>query len=129
MEAIIVPCTQEKVWDDNPQRGPTAAKDAYTKGCFLEWRRIAETSGGQWFILSTKCGLLEPDDVVPGPYNVPISMATRDRGLLAKLRDQGAGIDFSRFEKVVLLDWERFQPLVKAAVGDNAPCVLRRVCF
>jgi hypothetical protein len=44
MDAIIVPCTQEKIWDDRPDAGPTEAKDAYTKPAFLTWRRYAEAS-------------------------------------------------------------------------------------
>lgn len=42
MNAVIVPCTQEKVWDTNPSAGQMAAKDAYTKPAFLAWRRHAE---------------------------------------------------------------------------------------
>jgi hypothetical protein len=127
MEVIIVPCTQEKVWDEQPAKGPTAAKDAYTKPCFLEWRRYAEGTGQPWYVLSTKHGLLAPDDVVPGPYNVPISAAVQDQTLLRRLQTQGRQVDFGRFERVVLLDWEKFAPLVQAAVGDAAPRVLRPI--
>ena len=129
MDAIIVPCTQEKVWAADPFRGATLAKDVYTKDSFVEWRRYAEASGCEWFILSTKHGLLSPDDIVEDDYNVPISTAICDARLLDRLRAQGAKIDFSRFDQVILLDWERFEPLVKTAVGDSAPCVLRKLLY
>lgn len=129
MEVLIVPCTQEKVWDTEPTRGPTAAKDAYVKAAFTQWRRYAEDSGCPWFVLSTKHGLLEPDEAVPGPYNVPISAALRDAELASRLEKQAKRIDFSRFDKVVLLDWERFEPLVRAAVGSSAPCALRKILY
>jgi hypothetical protein len=29
MEAIIVPCTQEKIWDTQPDAGAVAARDSY----------------------------------------------------------------------------------------------------
>jgi hypothetical protein len=129
MDAVIVPCTHEKIWAVDPSRGATPAKDVYTKEAFAEWRRYAEASGCEWFILSTRHGLLRPDDVVEADYNVSISMAIRDAELLDRLRAQGAQIDFSRFDKVILVDWERFEPLVKVAVGDSAPCVLRKVVY
>ena len=51
MDAIIVPCTEEKVWDTHPNTGAVAAKDAYTKPAFSAWRQHAEQSGLPWFIL------------------------------------------------------------------------------
>lgn len=129
MEVLIVPCTQEKVWDIEPTKGPTAAKDAYVKGSFKKWRSYAESSGCPWFVLSTKHGLLEPNELVPGPYNVPISAALEDRNLAIKLAEQAKRIDFSQFEKVVLLDWERFEPLVRLAVGTSASCALRKILY
>lgn len=71
MEAIIVPCTQEKIWDSQPDLGAVPAKDAYTKAAFRAWRSYAEQSGCPWFILSTKYGLLRPDVQIE-KYNVPI---------------------------------------------------------
>jgi hypothetical protein len=129
MEVLIVPCTQEKVWDIEPNSGPTAAKDAYVKAAFTQWRRYAEDSGCPWFVLSTKYGLLEPDEPVPGAYNVPISAALQDPRLARRLAEQAKRIDFSRFERVVLLDWERFEPLVRAAVGSSVPCALRKILY
>ena len=46
------------------------------------------------------------------------------------LRKQGAQLGISLFDTVVLLDWEKFQPLVKAALGDGAAkCVLRKIAY
>jgi len=34
------------------------------------------------------------------------------------------------YERIILLDWERFKPLVRAAVGNSAAkCVLRKVKY
>ncbi|HEX5474692.1 MAG TPA: hypothetical protein VFX12_08540 [Vicinamibacterales bacterium] len=38
MDALIVPCTMEKVWDSKPGPGAVAAKDACTKPAFLDWQ-------------------------------------------------------------------------------------------
>lgn len=121
MDIYIVPCTEEKVWSRDRARGATAAKDAYTDRRFSEWRHHVEATGHPWYVLSTRYGLLAPDDVVPGPYNVPISAAIRDGALLEKLREQGRHVDFSRAKHVYVMEWDRFLPLVNAAVNGAAP--------
>ena len=129
MEAIIVPCTQEKIWDSSPGGGPVQAKDAYTKPAFLAWRAYAEQSGSPWFILSTRYGLIQPEQPIER-YNVPVSAALRNPQLLALLRRQGEELDLARFDKLVLLDWEKFEPLVRAAAGDlEVNCVLRKLQY
>jgi hypothetical protein len=129
MEAIIVPCTQEKIWDTTPSAGAVAAKNAYTKAAFRTWRLYAEQSGCPWFILSTKYGLISPDQFIE-PYNVPISAAATDAAFLALLRRQGEDLKLARFDRIVLLDWERFEPLVRAAVADpRVKCVLHKLLY
>lgn len=38
MDVIVVPGTQEKIWDTQSTAGPVAARDAYTKPAFHAWR-------------------------------------------------------------------------------------------
>jgi len=129
MEVIIVPCTQEKVWDSRPNLGAVPAKDAYTKSAFRAWRSYAEQSGSPWFILSTKYGLLRPDQRIE-KCNVPVSAAVRDPGLLSRLDKQGQEFGLGSADQVVLLDWERFQPLVRAATRSlSVKCVLRKIRY
>ena len=128
MNAIIVPCTQEKIWDTKSSAGRIAAKDAYTKSSFSAWRRYAEQSGSHWFILSTKYGLLRPDEPID-KYNVPISKAVADSALLARLKQQGAEIGLNQFERIILLDWERFEPLVRAALPDQKQYALKKLLY
>ena len=129
MRAIIIPCTREKVWDTDPDRGSVPAKEAYAKPVFAKWRAHAEQSGIPWFVLSTKYGLLAPDDLVES-YNVPVSAALDDPRLYALLKDQDRRLGLDNFGQVVLLDCEKFQPLVRAAVANPAvPCKLRRLYY
>lgn len=129
MEAIVVPCTKEKVWDTNPSEGAVAAKDAYTNQAFLRWRKYAEDSGHPWFILSTKYGLISPDHLIEN-YSVPVSVAKKDSALLEHLKEQGREHGLQEFDKIVLLDWEKFRPLVRAAIPDpRARCVLRKLIY
>jgi hypothetical protein len=113
MDAIIVPCTDEKVWDVQPAAGAVAAKDAYTKSAFVTWRNYAEQSGCPWFILSTRYGLIPPDTKIER-HNVPVSRAVNDPKFLEVLRNQGRDLNIGSFDHVVLMDWRRFEPLVRA---------------
>jgi len=129
MDAIIVPCTQEKVWSTRPDAGPTAAKDAYTKPCFVAWRAYAESSGCPWFILSTKYGLIRPEEKITN-YNVPVSAALKDSSFLRLLENQGRQLKLDSFTRIVLVDWERFSPLVRAVIPDRkVACVLHKVQY
>ena len=67
---VIVPCASAKVWDRDPDRGATPAKDAYTSPMFRVNRRYAERFADRWVILSAKYGFIDPDFMLPGPYNV-----------------------------------------------------------
>jgi len=128
VNAFIVPCTHEKVWDTNHLAGQVAAKDAYTKPAFFEWRRFAEQSGLAWFILSTKYGLLRPDQPIDN-YNVPVSRAIAHRGLHELLKRQGVEFGLEKFERVILIDWEKFEPLVRAALPDQKQYQLKRLLY
>lgn len=129
MDAIIIPCIQEKIWDSQPDLGAVVAKDAYTKPVFRAWRSYAEQSGCPWFILSTKYGLIRPDQLIER-YNIPISAAVRDPALSSRLESQGRDLGLGSFDRIVLLDWERFKPHVRAATRNLAvKCVLRRIQY
>ena len=119
MEAIIVPCTEQKIWRDRPDAPrEVPAKDAYTKSVFKKWKNYAEQSGAPWFILSTQYGLIKPDKCIEN-YNEKVSDACRNQKLKDDLRAQGNELGLGDFDKVILLDWEKFEPLVKAAIGDG----------
>ncbi|WP_263588822.1 DUF6884 domain-containing protein [Sphingopyxis sp. GC21] len=47
---------------------PAPARDLYISAWFRKARAYVERQGRQWFILSAKHGLIDPDDVIP-PYD------------------------------------------------------------
>jgi len=67
----IVPCGNRKIWDKNPNAGPTKVEHVYigpfAKKCREYAMRFYPSS---WCILSAKYGFLFPNDIVPIPYNV-----------------------------------------------------------
>ena len=61
-----------------------AAKDLYISPWFRLARRYVECSGDPWFILSAKCGLLEPDRPI-SPYDETLNrMKAADRHAWAR---------------------------------------------
>jgi hypothetical protein len=74
MRLVIIACTKNKIWDNNHDAGPTAARDVYTGWHFARDRREAEKSAyDDWMILSAKYGFIRPDSIIPEAYNVTFS--------------------------------------------------------
>lgn len=65
--------------------GPAPAEELFVSPLFRCRRRYAEASGCPWFVLSSRHGVLRPDDVV-GPYDLPLA-----RQPVAYRRAWGAG--------------------------------------
>lgn len=64
-----------------------AAKDLYISTWFRLARRYVERSGDPWFILSAKCGLLEPDRPI-SPYDETLMKAADRRAWARKVVSQ-----------------------------------------
>ena len=128
-DAIIVPCTKQKVWEARPNAGPVQARDAYTSPAFLTWRAFADDSGSPWYILSTKYGLVSPLTPITN-YSVPISEAETDPAFLDMLRGQVREYQLDRCNRILVLDLGRFQALVQRAMGASPALVgLHRILF
>jgi hypothetical protein len=125
MKAFVVPCVSQKVWDLKASPTSVAAKDAYVEGRFRKWRRYAEGSDLPWFILSTKYGLVRPEQNIEN-YNRGITDAVADRALRASLARQGVELGLAQFTELELLDYEKFQPLLEAAV-PGVPITIKRI--
>jgi hypothetical protein len=90
---VIVPCGLSKIWDKNPNAGPTYAKDVYKGSPFKLNRQYAERFGTKWIILSAKYGFILPDFEIPGPYEVTFKRKSSDpvsrESLRKQVKDQG----------------------------------------
>ena len=129
MDAIIVPCTKQKVWDKDPNTGPVQARDAYLGPAFRTWRAYAEDSGSPWFILSTKYGLIEPDVSISN-YNVPISEAETDPVYVERLQALIRELRLDRCDRVWVLDLERFLAMIQQAMGAlSARVAIHKILF
>jgi len=67
---VIIPCGQGKIWDKQPDAGAIQAQYAYTGAPFKVNKEYAEYFADRWVILSAKYGFIDPDYIIPGPYNI-----------------------------------------------------------
>ena len=69
----IIPCSKEKIWDITPERKAVPAKEAYRSSFHRFARLYAEKYCDAHIIFSAKYGFMEPDFMIPGPYDVTFS--------------------------------------------------------
>jgi hypothetical protein len=62
-DVVLVGCVKSK------HAHPAPARDLYTSTLFARRRRHAEESGAPWFIISSRWGLVAPDEVI-APYDL-----------------------------------------------------------
>jgi len=69
----IIPCSKEKIWDVFPEKKAVRADQAYRSAFHLYTRRYAQQHCHRFVILSAKYGLMEPEFVIEGPYDITFS--------------------------------------------------------
>jgi len=112
---VVVPCGARKIWDVDPQRGPTVARDAYVGSPFKVNRAYAERFGDRWVILSAKYGFIKPDFMIPGPYNVTFKRKSSNPVTVEYLRSQIPALGLDRCEHVIGLGGRAYREIIEAA--------------
>jgi hypothetical protein len=116
---VVIPCGKAKIWDREPKRGPTLARDAYIGSPFKVNRRYAERFGDAWVILSAKYGFIPPDFVIPGPYNVTFNDGSTEPIKTSALREQVRGQGLDEFELVISLGGQEYAAVISDAFADT----------
>jgi hypothetical protein len=117
---VIVPCGRAKIWSKHPEAGPTAAADAYIGAPFTVNREYALRAGGNWVILSAKCGFLDPTDVISGPYETTFKRPSTNPIGMAALREQVQRMGLDRYGEVIGLGGKEYRAAIKAAFDGMA---------
>ena len=73
MNIGIIPCSKEKIWDIEPNVGPVQAKRAYRSAFHRYAAAYAQKYCDHTLIFSAKYGLMEPDFLIEGTYDVTFS--------------------------------------------------------
>ena len=116
----IVPCGSQKIWDKNPQNGPSKARYVYTGPFAGKCREYAEKFYPEsWCILSAKYGFLFPDDVVPGPYNVSFNNKKSNPISLNELKTSISTKKLLKYNKIIVLGGKNYTKIIKAVFADK----------
>ena len=121
MKALcIVPCGKKKIWDQNPDAGPTKAKDVYigpfARKCQAYARAFYPES---WLILSAKYGFLRPDDIIPEPYNVSFNDRKTSPVGGKELSSQAEQQKFDEYEHFVVLGGKNYVNIMEQIFGSE----------
>ena len=110
----IIPCGNRKIWDKNPNAGPTKARDVYIGPFAKKCKEYAEKFyPSSWCILSAKYGFLFPDDIVPGPYNVTFNDKRTNPISVEELSKQVKEKGLDKYEKILVLGGKKYVSVVK----------------
>jgi hypothetical protein len=121
---VIVPCGQRKVWDRYPDRGPTAACNAYTGAPFKLNRAYGEQFGDRWVILSAKYGFVAPTFLIPGGYNVTFKQKVTNPVSFDVLTEQIAEQRLNDFTRIVGLGGKAYRHVIEKAFDRFASPVV-----
>ncbi len=125
----IVPCGKKKIWDIDPETGPTAAKDVYI-GPFAKKCKEYATKfySNSWCTLSAKFGFLMPDDLVPGPYNVSFNDSKGNPVSSDTLKSQVSEEDLDSFDEFIILGGKAYVSICVALFHNERILTPLRGC-
>ena len=116
---VVIPCGQGKIWDRYPGAGPTLARDAYTGPPFRVNRDFAERFAARWVILSAKYGFIDPDFIIPEPYNLTFKKTDPALVTVATLKRQIVTLGLAAFPDVVALGGKEYQKAAREAFAGS----------
>ncbi|ANF22665.1 DUF6884 domain-containing protein [Thermococcus piezophilus] len=114
MRLCVVPCGKLKIWDKNPDAGPTKAKDVYigpfAKACIDYAERFYPR---RYVILSAKYGFLFPDELIPGNYNVTFNDPKTNPIGVEELRRQAEQKGLMKYDEIVVVAGSNYVKIVR----------------
>jgi len=120
---VIVACGRAKTWGRDRRAGPTLARDAYVSPYFRDNRRYAEAFGDRWLILSAKYGFIEPEFVIPGPYEVTFKRLATKPISAEHLAAQARAKRLSAYDLVEVLGGAEYVERVRAAFDGTGASI------
>ena len=110
----IIPCGKRKIWDKNPNIGPTTAKSAYMGSFTKKCKEYAiKYYPKSWCILSAKYGFLFPNDIIPGPYDVSFNNKDSKQISVKELSFLANEKALYKYEKIVILGGKNYIEIAK----------------
>lgn len=115
----VIPCGKKKIWDIDPSKGPSAARNVYLSPFHQACRTYAQTFFADWTILSAKHGFLRPDDIVPENYDVTFGMRHPEIMPLDALKAQAEQKHLMQYDEIVMLGGKKYRPVLMSVFGKE----------
>ena len=123
----VVTCGKKKIWDREPDAGPTPAEEVYIGPLAVKCKEYARKfHPSSWCILSAKHGFLFPNELVRGPYNASFSDPKTASVGARELSDQAIQKGLSVYDRVVVLGGRNYVRMVEQVFGtEKVSCPLK----
>lgn len=121
---VIIPCGQGKIWDATPDAGPVQAANAYTGAPFKVNREYAQRFADRWIILSAKYGFIDPDFIIPGPYNVTFKRRSPELVTLDILKQQASSMGLNAFKEIIGLGGQEYRAMIHMVFQDAGATII-----
>lgn len=118
----IIPCGKSKIWDKQPGACAVPAESAYTGALFRLSRDYALKYCDSWFILSAKYGIIRPEFVIPGPYEVTFNRPSPEVVTIDILRRQAIELGITGSPRIVVLGGKAYCSAVRSALFGTGFC-------
>lgn len=115
----IIPCGTAKIWDKNPNAGPTEAQHVYTGVFVSACQRYALANFDHWVILSAKYGFLLPSDIVEEDYNVSFNKPSNQTINVGTLKEQAFKKGLNHFQEITVLGGRNYTSRVKEVFNQG----------
>jgi len=101
MNIAIIPCSKEKIWDIEPHRKAVRADKAYRSAFHRYAAAYAQKHCHHTLIFSAKYGIMEPNFLILGPYDITFSRESDPCISVSALRTQAE--QYSHATSIVVL--------------------------
>lgn len=111
----VASCGKSKIWDKQPQAGPTPAKDVYVGPFSGACGQYAQNFyPASWCILSAKYGFVFPDELIPASYNVSFNDRKSNPISESALLKQAQDKRLLEFDRIVVMGGEKYRRMMAA---------------
>ena len=112
-DLCIVTCGKKKIWDKNPDAGPTEAKNVYIGPLSKKAKEYAEKYySNNWMILSAKYVFIYPNEIIPQNYDVCFNNKNSKTISKNKLKIQAEKKNFDEYDRITVLGGKFYTKLI-----------------
>ncbi|MDI9640496.1 hypothetical protein QM565_32885 [Geitlerinema splendidum] len=111
---VFISCTKNKIWNICPNLKSVEAGSAYLGPDFVLSNHIAQKLGGRIIIFSAKYGFLNPNDEIPGYYDVTFSRKNDPYISMEVLETQAMQMKLLHYKEIYILCSEPYHQRIKS---------------